>query len=531
MLPHTRRPGRTSDTSDAEPSHGRTAKRRQLRLLTVLVGVLLAGCTTIGGNAVKATGGTASIVGPTDAPRTSSTGTTGSAAGPPTTPQSFPPPVAGKGQGLLWTQNAAKPLGQPKAVGDGVVVYALRGSALSIEVVDAATGRIRWQQLAATGAAAAGIEISPVVLDGHVVYLRPVQGSMVNTSVVVADAVTGQDIAVSQHDYRVGSRPEPCQNVVCFSAYDGVDEQALTMDTTTGAVTSAGTGTGGRNIGPEGLVSVQAPPQPEQLTRIVNGKSVWAAPITSIFGAGYSTNGGWNFHVLPKRKLLIGTVGVFDPTQPIVSQLKLGTALEMAGIDLTDGARRWLVTGGVDYQCMPQAAVIEGGSLVSVRCRWGATTIAERVGKTLVLRTASLSVEGFDPATGATTWSVSLVDPTGTSPQAAVGRIEVVDEDTLLVPGRTGAELIEPASGAVRPAPVGTRAVCLVDIETPLAGGERTINGRTTNDYLTGSSATRCTADAAPTSTAGPTWPSWIGIAVHRVHVVTTTAGLQGYRA
>lgn len=503
--------------------------RGRLPVAAVLVTaiVVATACTATGGTAVKVT-----TTGPPtgSSAAAASTSSAASSAGPATTASTFPAPIAGTVDGLLWSQNAAQPLGQPVGVGDGVAVYVLHGSALTIEVLDAATGKIRWQQPAATGAAAAGIELSPVLAGGHLVYLRPVQGSMTTTSVVVADALTGRDIAVSQQTYRVGSRPVSCQHSVCFSVYVGTDQQNINMDPATGQVVSAGAGTGGRSIGPEGLESVQGPDRPETLTRMKDSKAVWSTPLTKIFGDGYSTNGGWEFHVLPDRDVLVGSIGVYDPDRTVQGDLQLGTALKMAGIDLSTGGRRWLQSGGVDYQCIPQAAVVEGGALVNVRCRWGAGTVAHRVGDKLTLRTASLSVEGFNPETGATTWTVPLADPTGQSPAAVVRHIEVVGERTLLVSGRTAAQLIDPVTGATRPAPAGTQAVCLVGIQTPLAGGERTVNGRTSNAYATGSKATRCTADGTPITKPSTTWPTWIGVTVQHVHVVTTTAGLQGYR-
>lgn len=504
--------------------------RHRLPVVAMLVTAIAVAtaCTATGGTAVKVTTTGSPIGSSTAAPSTSSAA---SSAGPAATASTFPAPIAGTVDGLLWSQNAARPLGQPVGVGDGVAVYGLRGSALTIEVLDAATGKIRWQQPAATGAAAAGIEISPVLADGHVVYLRPVQGSMTTTSIVVADALTGRDIAVSQQTYRVGSRPISCQHSICFSVYVGTDQQTVNMDPATGRVRSVGAGTGGRSIGPEGLQSVQGPDRPETLARTEDGTTVWSTPLSKIFGDGYSTNGGWEFHVQPKQDVLIGSVGIYDPDQPVPGDIKVGSSLKMAGIDLATGARRWLQSGGVEYQCLPQAAVVEGGPLVNVRCRWGADTIAHRVGDKLTLRTASLSVEGFNPATGVTTWNVPLADPTGQNPETVFNHIEVVGEDTLLVSGRTATQLIDPVTGATQRAPAGTQAVCVVGIQTPLAGGERTINGRTSNAYATGSKATRCTADGAPITKPSSTWPTWIGATVQHVHVVTTTAGLQGYRS
>lgn len=503
--------------------------------LVAAVVLSVAGCTATAGTAVRVSAIT-TPTGRTTAPSTASglsshatSSPVTSNPSPPSGQPTFPAPSTGP-DGEVWSQSADKPLGQPVAAGDGVAVYVLHRSALAIEVLDAPTGTVRWQQPAATGAAAAGVAITPTLFAGHLVYLRPVGGSMTTSSVVVADADTGRDIAVSQQSYPIASRPAGCGNLICFSVFVGTDEQSVLMDPATGQVRSAGAGTGGRTIGPQGLESIQSSDHPETLTRIVDGKAVWSTPLSTVFGDGYSTNGGWVFHAVPAQNLLIGSVGMFDPNQATPNDLHLGIDLKMGGIDLTTGHRRWLQTGGVEYQCTPQDAIVEGGPLLNVRCRWGAATVAHRVGDKLVLQTASLSVEGFNPATGATTWTVALADPTGQTPQAAFRRIEVVGEDTLLVAGRAAAQLIDPVTGATRPAAADTQAVCVVAIQTPLAGGARTINGRTSNNYVTGSAATRCNANGTPTAKPSTSWPSWVGATVQHMHILTTTAGLQGYR-
>lgn len=183
------------------------------------------------------------------------------------------------------------------------------------------------------------------------------------------------------------------------------------------------------------------------------------------------------FHSQVDKDLLLGEIYPFDPAHVVPTTIKLGTALKMAGIGLSDGARRWVQTGGTDYGCMPEAAVTEGGPLVDVRCRWGATTVAEQAGNKLIVKNASLAIEGFNPATGVTTWTVSLADPTGQSEEAVFNRIEVVGEHTLLVPAAHGEMLIDPTTGATRLAPADTAAVCLVAIQVPLAGGQRTVAG------------------------------------------------------
>jgi len=192
-----------------------------LMLAMLVPATLVTGCTATGGAPVAATTFASSTRGASPSSLAATGSGSARTSSPAVSTASYPPPDAGGGGDLLWTQRASRPLGQPVAVGDAVVVYALDGAALSVEAVDAATGRIRWQHRAATGAAAAGVNLDPAVLDGRVVYLSPVDGSMLRTSVVVVDAQTGQNVAVSDTVYEVTSRPRACQRMVCFSAYSG----------------------------------------------------------------------------------------------------------------------------------------------------------------------------------------------------------------------------------------------------------------------------------------------------------------------
>lgn len=93
---------------------------------------------------------------------------------------------------------------------------------------------------------------------------------MVITSIVVADAATGRDVAVSAQSYRVGDRPTLCQQLVCFPAAINGVEQQLQINPVTGAITPSQSGPAGRRIGPDGLRSrLKSAPGLESSTKVV----------------------------------------------------------------------------------------------------------------------------------------------------------------------------------------------------------------------------------------------------------------------
>ncbi|WP_354528198.1 PQQ-binding-like beta-propeller repeat protein [Nakamurella sp. UYEF19] len=445
------------------------------------------------------------------------------------------PPTLGpadKGKALMWTQADFTPLGQPVAVGPRVVVYGLKAGVLSIEVLDAGTGRVVWSRPASPGDAAPGVNLDPTVIGGTVVYLRPAStSSLDDVRVVAADPATGKDIAVTPVVLEVGERPEDCGNLACFTVVGVSGVHGVRMDVHTGKLTPdpARLALAARTIGPEGLLSIQEDGKPEQLARQVGTKIAWTTPLSAIFGAGYSTNFGWEFHAFDQQKVLVGTVGADQSVERAKGAVPLGVGSEMAGINVTTGARLWLQTGGVDYFCLAPDVFTGPSSLEAVRCRWAASSKVVLNGSTTTIENATVSLEGFDPATGRTTWSVALKNPSGTSYQDWTQSFEVVGEDSLVANGPSGPVLIDTDSGATTTVKAGTQATCTRQIITAIVGGNHRIEGKSSNSYITGNAVFSCRPNGTASALTGR-WPSWAGAVTGHVHVVTTNAGVQGYR-
>ncbi len=443
-----------------------------------------------------------------------------------------PSPIpADGGRGLRWTQADVTPLGQPAAVGADVAFYGLKAGVLLIEVVDAKSGTVLWSKPASPGGVAAGVAINPSIIGGDVVYLRPAASSIFLTQVVAADPTTGRDVAVSERSFVVTDRPRNCSGQVCFSAGDQDGSTGLQMTLPTGVVTAdpARLGLAARTVGPNGLLSIQGT-EGERLARQGPGQLLWNRPLADLWGPGYSTNYGWDFRSFDRQDLIVGTVGSIPAGGLKATVFKLGVGSQMLGIRLSTGAKLWSQTGGVDLGCVPPTAVTANSALAAVRCRWGSATTVDFTDDRQhgVLRDASVSLEGFNPATGAITWTVPLADPTGSDYQSWQNGIAVAGQQTLVATGPRGLITVDPVTGRSAPVTSTTQVTCVQSISTAILGADRLANGRRTDFYLTGWSVQSCNTARKPVPL-NQSWPDWAGASAAGIRVVATPAGLQGY--
>src|SRR5262249_27037499 len=112
----------------------------------------------------------------------------------------------------IWVNLDLHPIGQPTAVGSAMVGIVIDGDRLSLVRSDPATGRKRWQQPLATGDIAPGVAVDIAVISADTVaYFRPSSADIYLAHLVIADATTGADLAVSPPE-RFTSPPYPCPN-------------------------------------------------------------------------------------------------------------------------------------------------------------------------------------------------------------------------------------------------------------------------------------------------------------------------------
>lgn len=379
-------------------------------------------------------------------------------------PESSAPPRAEQ----VWSLDAAI-IGQPQAAGDVALVYVEQEQAqeLALVGVDAVTGEQLWSQPASPGEVVPGIAVVPTVLEGAdgqplAAYFRPDPTGNLFARLVLADPRTGKDVFATA-PLLFGSTPRACSDDrdVCVQARSGYDGQRSTMRLrlADGSLLPEPESVDGfvRGIGPEGLSDVR-PGGVEYLARVQDGAVVWKTPIDELFAPGYSTDGGWAWNYYPDSDLFVGFVGQrpVDVTPNSPRELNLAAGVTIA-IDASTGRRRWRDDGSLPTCSgtlpLPLALSGEGDERapVPVRCRYEGAAVV-RQGQEPMFDGLDVSVEGFDLATGETTWTLPLGAVEGLVFSGGVGAVAGPQE--VLLPGPDGPVVLNVAAGTTRdPAP------------------------------------------------------------------------------
>jgi hypothetical protein len=236
-------------------------------------------------------------------------------------------------------------------------------------------------------------------------------------NVLSINATTGAVAWVGPKNVIITDIPGPCAdgNSVCL---DGVDQSGnstlVVLNPTTGALEHAVSGP--YRAMTENLFETSANKSTfEQITQ--QGSVAWTKTVTSIFGSGYDPDNGWDMN--PIGSLDVGTI------ENSGSGSSEGYDQEKTiGFSLASGAVAWTLNG--EYQC--------GGSLYfltpSVTCAYSGTIHATKKQENNgSLKGLTLTLEGFNPATGARTWSL----PVRNDEQIENGNAEILDDNRMLV--------------------------------------------------------------------------------------------------
>jgi hypothetical protein len=432
-----------------------------------------------------------------------------------------------------WRVEAVAPIAQPVAVGDMVVAYVTVGKDLLLVGLPMREGGIRWRQAASPSQALSGIPMTPRVIDGQVAYFRPDRIAPLAARLVVASPQTGADLLVSE-PMTFASQPSRCPDGkdVCVTVFaEGNRMKSRRFSVAAGGpVPDAGAyPPGSRPLGTNLLDLGQRPE--ETLAGFRDGIVRWRAPLSRHFSPGYSSDQGWSFELYKSAGLHVGSVGSPSDRSGAVANVRDWSKVETAAIRVSDGSPAWR-SEGTSFLCDSKVELerkVTGGESERwpVRCRMRGKASYERATGNATFEGLDITLEGFDLATGNTTWSVPLgaaeVFMEEHRNATAVSDVEV------LVHSGTGPLIVDLSNGSTR-RPAATEVFWCSErgfFEYREARLYR--DGQTSNTWRRGDLLFSCAPDGSPSLATPAFLPSSLGATVDGRTVTAQENGLFAY--
>lgn len=338
-----------------------------------------------------------------------------------------------------------KPVTQPVDVGGTAVVMATRNKHLYVVGIDPARGKLLWSREAAPDADPPGIAVSIEKVSYHgrpaVAYFAPGDSDSFTAQIVVADPKTGSPLEQSPVAWMYSFDQCTDGPGLCGMAVIGYGTYApYRFDPNTGTLAQDKTALApnSRAIGDHGLIDL-GDRHPEKIGVARRGKIRWSAPLSRYFGDGYSTDNGWTFDKI--GPLFVGTVGNASTSASLAGDAT-------AAFNAATGRPRWRVAHTA-WTCWDELHGSSSDQPVPVRCRYS---------HPLKNGSVSVTAEGFNPTTGATTWRFPLGRDmkfvTGEQQPAVAGR------NTVMMQQHGKPIVLDLTSGATRAPQAGEVFLC-----------------------------------------------------------------------
>jgi hypothetical protein len=378
-----------------------------------------------------------------------------------------------------------------------------------------------------------GISVSPVVLDGRVVYFRPDPSANLAARLIVAAADTGRDLLVSD-PMVFRSRPAHCPDGkdVCVTVSDGGRpglSRRFSVEAGGPVPDPTPIPPGSRFLGEDLLDLGQR--QPEVLAGLHDGKVRWQAPLSRHFPAGYSSDHGWHFALYKSAGLHVGSVDYpADRERLSTVVIDLGK-VHTAAIDAASGASAWQ-SDGTSFACQAKIALdrrVEGDrtELWPVRCRYRGTAHVDRATGGITFEGLDVTVEGFEVSTGRTTWTVPLGPAEAFMAEEA--EATALGDSEVLVAGASGPLIIDLADGSTRRPPKGEAFWCARNVTFTYRERIHFPDGESSDTWRGGALLSRCRPDRSPTSAVPRRIATSLGATVGNRTVLAEPGGLVAY--
>jgi hypothetical protein len=440
------------------------------------------------------------------------------------------------GYAPVWVNSDLRPLGQPIAIGSVVVGIVIDDrDQLFVVAIDPATGNERWRQQTAPSVIAREVELRAVPISGAAVaYLRPksqafgARATGGYAELVIADARTGQDLAESPPAV-FGSLPYPCGNARDACSVSRAVHQSSAhhhrLEVATGAWLEQREELPqqARMLDGDGLLDLGDRPD-DALGWLRDGKLRWRAPVRAAFPAGFSSDHGWEWSLYDAQRAIVGSLGGAPVTSDGTRVYDLSRTQATAGLSEDTGAVLWRDSGSF-IGCHLGAR--SAGCPVRCRSRGVLSVSPDERGS---VKDLEVTVEGFEPMTGETTWSVAMgpVEALAVPSQAAIA---VAGPAQVVVTGAAGPVVLDYAVGSVTAPDPGETFWCMTTIHYELPRERLSSDGVLADTRTGGQFAAICDSQGRP-STLLPGMTATLGASVQvgNYAVIAARHGYLGFR-
>lgn len=411
---------------------------------------------------------------------------------PPRGPQVLHPPASG--YAAIWVNQDLEPIDQLTAIGSVMLGIATDQRQTFVIALDPATGRMLWRQtMMVPPSITPGVTAELAAIgDDKVAYYRPYGGSY--TTLVIADARTGGDLA-SSPPMLFKSWPHACndgKDACTLSHGDaGGREHVYRLEVASGdfAPESDSLRPGARLLGDPYPIDLGDRPG-DTIAWLHDGELRWRLALRDAFPPGFSSDNGWTWRTFDDAHVVVGSVFGEEHVVGETRSTDLARSSATAGIAIDTGKVLWRDVG-TTFGCWLTWI------RAPIRCRQrGTWTLTPE--RTSLFAGLDVTVEGFDPVTGRTTWSVpvgpaeALVDPR--KPFAIAGPAQII------VRGASRPVLLDTATGTATPPPPGATYWCMTRIRYYGGPSFTSVDGTVHYDRPGGRIASVCDAAGTPSA-------------------------------
>jgi PQQ-like domain len=402
-------------------------------------------------------------------------------------------------------------VGGPIGAGSSAVVISVNNAHnLSISGIDPVSEKVVWQHPYSASSVTPGVALTPVAIGNTVLDLSPVGKADPLVTIAGVDATTGSVLWRLAGSFDVSDNPAACASnqAFCVTAYSSDTATTLVLINPTTGTPRALINGPERALGTNLYETDASTPTVEQLSP--TGVVAWTKTISSLYGPGYDPDNGWE--ITPVGNLNVGSVG----PQETGKSIDMG-ASKTEAFDTATGTLAWSIPGS--YLCEGPLDFLTS----QVTCEYSGTIHQpSHVGQYPSMRGVTLKLAGFNPASGAITWTLPISNVTSFSFGSGIRFLDGTEVSVQLLSGKEA--LLNTATGVTAPLSNGQALWCekLPNYKVNVPKGTEGGGMRTSEPLYYPCSVNGKASTKLPTA-----FPSTVGATVNGVFIWPSPTGLR----